>query len=163
MKELLLIRHAKSEWESSDYKDFSRRQSERGHQDASDMAQKLFNDGVKINRFISSPALRAITTAGYFAKAYQTDFVNIIQEPLLYEGSIRDYYNLLENLSDDIESIALIAHNPGITDFIIEQQVAILDQMPPCGIFGIKLDTDRWKEFRTCQKEFWFFEQPKLF
>jgi phosphohistidine phosphatase len=36
-----------------------------------------------------------------------------------------------------------------------------VDNIPTCGIFAVKIISDSWKNFRTAQKEFWFFEYPK--
>jgi phosphohistidine phosphatase len=34
--------------------------------------------------------------------------------------------------------------------------------MPTCGMFAVKADISDWKEFYTAEKEFMFFDYPKL-
>jgi hypothetical protein len=34
--------------------------------------------------------------------------------------------------------------------------------MPTCSVFAVKVNTDKWKEFRTAKKEFLFFDDPKI-
>jgi phosphohistidine phosphatase len=62
MKTLLIIRHAKSSWESN-LTDFERPLNERGKKDAPIMAQRLLDRKISIDTFISSPAKRAKQTA----------------------------------------------------------------------------------------------------
>ena len=70
MKELLIIRHAKSSWANAFSGDFDRTLNDRGHRDAPRMAEKIKGRGVAIQAFLSSTANRALTTAVYFAEAY---------------------------------------------------------------------------------------------
>ena len=70
MKQLLLIRHAKSDWNDASLSDFDRPLNNRGKTDAPVMAKRLLDKKVKIDLFISSPAKRAKKTASIFAKEY---------------------------------------------------------------------------------------------
>ena len=72
MKTVYLIRHAKSEWGNPDIQDFDRSLSSRGMRDAPFMAAKfneiIHKQGLTVHKIISSSALRAKTTAGFFAE-----------------------------------------------------------------------------------------------
>ncbi len=68
MKTLIIIRHAKSSWANLGQNDEERPLNERGKKDAPEMAKRLKERGLKIDRFISSPARRAKKTATYFQK-----------------------------------------------------------------------------------------------
>ena len=63
MKQLLIVRHAKSDWGNAGISDFNRPLNERGIINASLMGKRLKVKGILPNALISSPALRAITTA----------------------------------------------------------------------------------------------------
>ena len=63
MKTLLLIRHAKSSWDDPGLSDYERPLNERGKKDAPAMAEKLYERGIKIDAFVTSPARRARKTA----------------------------------------------------------------------------------------------------
>ncbi|MDD2792614.1 MAG: histidine phosphatase family protein [Sediminibacterium sp.] len=162
MKELLVIRHAKSSWANPGQDDYDRPLNERGNRDAADMAKRLVKRGIKIDRLISSPAVRALTTATYFAKAFHQKEVDIVQVKALYHAPPKTYYDVIESLPDEINTVAIFAHNPGITDFVQETETARIDNMPTCAIFGIRLHTDDWSSIRSCKKEYWFFDTPKL-
>ena len=59
MRQLLLIRHAKSDWGDFSLPDFDRPLNERGKRDAPVMAQRLLDKKITIDAFVSSPAKRA--------------------------------------------------------------------------------------------------------
>ena len=73
MKTLLLIRHAKSSWDDPGLSDYERPLNDRGKKDAPMMAERLYERGIKIDAFISSPARRARKTAEQFVKQYKKD------------------------------------------------------------------------------------------
>jgi len=73
LKTLLLIRHAKSSWDDPALSDYERPLNERGKKDAPAMAERLYERGIKIDAFITSPARRARKTAEVFAKRYKKE------------------------------------------------------------------------------------------
>lgn len=163
MKKVLIVRHAKSSWDSPSMSDFDRPLNERGKTDAPEMARRMVKRGVDIDLFVSSPANRALTTATIFAKAYDQKEKHILQVPALYEAGIENFYDTIAELDSDSKTVALFSHNPGITAFANSLTIARIDDMPTCGIFAIKCDIKKWKDFRESEKTFWFFDYPKLF
>lgn len=162
MKELLVIRHAKSSWANVGQQDFDRSLNERGHHDAPEMAKRLVNKKIEIDAFISSPAVRALTTATYFAKAYNKTLEDIEQIKRLYHAPSNVFFDVIQTIDPAITTAALFAHNPGITDFVLSLHTISITNMPTCGVFGVKLHTNDWSEIHTCKKECWFFDYPKL-
>lgn len=162
MKELLVIRHAKSSWANAFQGDFERSLNDRGHRDAPAMAERMMKRGVGIQCFASSTANRAITTAVYFAEAYGKNKKDILLFPELYHAPEEIFYQVITKLPDNSNTVALFSHNPGITDFINSLTNTRIDNMPTCGIFAIKTKIKEWRSFREGEKEFWFFDYPKL-
>lgn len=161
MKQLLLIRHAKSSWDDPTQKDFDRPLNERGKKDASEMAKRLLEKQVKIDGFITSPAKRAISTCKYFAKAYDKKEKHILETALLYEPLVENFYKVIREADNDFNSIALFSHNPGITAFANDLTNVRVDNMPTCSIFAITIDIKKWKNLEEGEKLFWFFDYPK--
>jgi len=161
MKTLLLIRHAKSSWNDSSLTDFERPLNERGKHDAPAMAKKIHDRKVEIDLFVSSPAKKAKKTAEFFMTEYDVKEKNLLLIPTLYEASIKNFYNAIEDLQDKKNVVALFAHNPGITDFINSLECYPLYEMPTCGVFAIKIKTKNWSDFKSSEKEFLFFDYPK--
>jgi len=161
MKTLLLVRHAKSSWDDPSMSDFDRPLNERGKKDAPKMVERLIEKGITINTFLSSPAKRAKKTAKIFAHAYKKAEEDIFLIPQLYLAASSVFESVLSSLESDSDTIALFSHNPGITDFANTLTEARIDDIPTCGVFAIKIETNDWKNFREAKKEFLFFDYPK--
>lgn len=161
MKTLLLVRHAKSDWENPALEDFDRPLNERGKRDAPAMARRLLDKNINIDAIISSPAKRAAKTAKAFAESYDLKKSRLQFKEELYMAGSAAFTAVIESADDKFESIAVFSHNPGITGFANELTNARIDNIPTCGVFAIKINTDTWKNFRNAPKEFWFFDYPK--
>ena len=161
MKTLLLIRHAKSDWNNSSLGDFDRPLNDRGKRDAPMMAHRLLDRKIKIDAFIASPAKRAKRTASMFAKEYKRDKDEIIFIEELYGAPARTFYDVITKTNDKFDSIALFSHNPGITDFANILTDARTDNIPTCGIFAVRIKGKHWRDFEEAQKEFWFVDYPR--
>jgi phosphohistidine phosphatase len=162
MKTLLLVRHAKSNWDLATPSDFDRSLSERGKKDAPIMAQRLLERKINIDAMVSSPAKRAKKTAELFCSVYKKDKDQIIFIPTLYHASLNTFFEVVTQLNDSYNCIAIFSHNPGITEFANQLVENItIDNMPTCGIFAIQADIAIWKEFSTSTKELLFFDYPK--
>jgi phosphohistidine phosphatase len=162
MKNLLIIRHAKSSWDSLAQRDFDRPLNDRGNRDAPMMAKRLQKREVEIDAFVSSPANRALSTATYFAEAYDRKPKHIIKVDILYHAEVEVFYKVIEELDDDYKTVAIYSHNPGITYFVNSLTNTRIDNMPTCGIFAVKAQIKSWQDFRKAAKDFWFFDYPKL-
>ena len=161
MKTLILIRHAKSSWDDPALSDFERPLNERGKKDAPSMAERLYERGIKIDAFVTSPARRARKTAEQFAKRYKKEKSDLLLKTELYMAGDEAFTNVIEKLDDDIDCVAVFSHNPGITDFANSLTDARIDNIPTCGIFGVSLDAKKWNKFREAKKKFLFFDYPK--
>jgi phosphohistidine phosphatase len=126
------------------------------------MAKRLLKREVEIDAFVSSPANRAFSTAIFFAEAYNRKQKHIIQIESLYHAEVNVFYKVIEELDDDFKTVALFSHNPGITEFINSLTTSRIDNMPTCGIFAVKAGIKKWKDFAASDKDFWFFDYPKL-
>ena len=161
MKSLLIIRHAKSSWDHILQSDFDRPLNERGKTDAPMMALRLIKRKIAIDRFISSPARRAKKTASLFITEYgkpETD-IRFIDE--LYHAPAHTFIKIISGLDDDLSTVAIFSHNPGITEYVNMLTATQIDNMPTAGIFAVKASISSWAEFASAKKEFWFFDYPK--
>jgi phosphohistidine phosphatase len=161
MKQLFLVRHAKSDWGDFSLADFDRPLNERGKKDAPVMAQRLLDKKIIINAFISSPAKRAKKTAGLFAEIYKIGKEDIIFYQELYGAAEHVFYDVIAGTKNKFDSIAVFSHNPGITDFANLLTEARIDNIPTSGIFAVKIDCATWTDFKNAKKEFLFFDYPK--
>src|SRR3546814_7600427 len=81
MRKLTIVRHAKASWGEAEHSDFERPLHERGRRDAQRMAAWAQHVIGIPDRIISSPALRAITTARSFAETFGIDEEQIVIQP----------------------------------------------------------------------------------
>jgi phosphohistidine phosphatase len=161
MKTILLVRHAKSAWDDPSLPDFERKLTSRGKSDAKMMATSLLEKNIQIDLFISSPAKRAKKTAKIFMKEFGIDKKKLKLLPSLYEASVKNFYEVIENLDDKEESIALFSHNPGITHFANSLDCTPVYEMHTCSVYATKVNTQHWKDFHLAEKEFLFYDYPK--
>ena len=161
MKELILVRHAKSDWGDTYLPDFERPLSERGKRDAPEMAKRLMEKKPVIDAFVSSPARRARKTAAFFAQAYDFPKEAILLKDDLYEPDQKDFIKVISSLDDRLKAVAVFSHNNGITDFANHLTNAFIDSIPTCGIFAVRIQSERWHDFFAAEKHFDFFDHPK--
>src|SRR4029079_99886 len=161
-KILLLVRHAKSSWDDPSLSDLDRPLNERGKKDAPEIAKRLNGRKIRIDAFVSSPAKRARQTCKYFTKEFDPKKKNVVREPKLYEAGEQSFYEVIEAFKNKWDSVAIFSHNPGITSFANSLTESHIDVMPTCSVFAVKINADKWEDFRTAEKEFLFFDYPKI-
>lgn len=161
MKQLLLVRHAKSSWADFSVKDFDRPLNDRGKKDAPEMAKRLIDKDITIDAFIASPAKRARKTAEIFIKEYKKEKGDILLFEELYLATPSVFFGVISKTDDKFKTIAVFSHNEGITEFANNLTDTKIDDIPTCGIFAIKIKTKHWADFKDADKEFWFFDSPK--
>lgn len=161
MKTLLIVRHAKSSWESIHTPDIDRPLNERGKKDAPLMARRLQKAGLRVDRMLSSPARRARHTAELFARELDLKEKDIDILTELYHAQTSTFQQVVAGLSDEYDTVALFSHNPGITSFVNTLSATRLDNMPTCSIFAVKSGSPTWSEFFAGGLEFLFFDYPK--
>lgn len=161
-KTLLLIRHAKSSWDVSSLNDFERPLNDRGKKDAPEMAKRLLHKKISVDAFVSSPAKRAKKTAELFCQEYGKKNDEIIFVTKLYHASPDIFFEVITELDNSLNTVAVFSHNMGITEFanLLTQDVRI-DNMPTCGIFAVKANSKKWADFKNVKRDFLFFDYPK--
>jgi phosphohistidine phosphatase len=160
MKTLLIIRHAKSSWDNIHTPDIERPLNDRGKKDAPAMAKRIRKAGVKVDRLVSSPAERARHTAQLFARELEIKENDIVILNELYHAQPAIFQQVIRQLDDSDDTVAIFSHNPGITAFVNSLGAAKLDNMPTCGVFAVKSEKP-WSDFFDADPEFLFFDYPK--
>ena len=161
VKTLLIIRHAKSD-QSFFGNDFERPLNDRGKKDAPVIAKRLLDRNIAIDAFASSPAKRAKKTAELFCETYNKNLEDIIFITALYHAPAMGFYDVIKFLDNSFNTVAIFAHNPGITYFVNDLVSDVrIDNMPTCAVFALQMNISQWKDFAKSKKEFLFFDYPK--
>jgi len=163
MKQLLVIRHAKSSWDNPDLQDNERPLNKRGLEDAPLMANVLRTHNFNLDKIFSSSALRAKMTTEIFAKELNIPESMIEYTDELYNASRREILNFIKRLDNKYESIAIVGHNPGLTDLVHFLLYDFDYELPTCAVVGIDLDLEKWSDIKSGTGSLKFFEYPKKY
>ena len=161
MRLLTLVRHAKSSWDYAELSDFERPLNERGRRDAPQMAQRAHKLLGRPDRLISSPALRAITTAHAFADTMDLVREEIALQPRIYEATPQTLVQLLRLLDDADQHVMLFGHNPGFSQLANLLAPCPFDDMPTCAVAQIALDVPHWRDAAPDQGKLRHYLFPK--
>ena len=161
MKQLTLIRHAKSSWSEPGLTDFDRPLNKRGARDAPMMGERLATAGVHFGRMISSPARRALSTARLIAQSIGYPGEQIETEPLFYEASIHALLDYASRLDDQYTKVALIGHNPSMSLLAHRLCPEAPGDLPTCAIVRLECEIDAWRELSPGQASLLELDYPR--
>ena len=160
MKNLVLVRHAKSSWDDDGLNDFDRPLSNRGEHDAPSMAKRL-KGKLHPDAMISSAALRARTTCEEFADVLKFRKSKIMTTRRLYLAEAKEILEVVREIEGEPDCVLLFGHNPGITDFANRLLNGSIDNIPTCGVVSCKVTSDHWKDVGWGSAVLDFFDFPK--
>ncbi|CAN7619342.1 SixA phosphatase family protein [Mesorhizobium sp. LjRoot246] len=115
MKQLLLLRHAKSSWDGPDLDDFDRPLAERGLKAARLMGRELAARGWLPDLVLVSAARRTRDTWRLVAAELPTH-PRIAFIEALYGASAKDILSQVHQTDPSCGSLLVIGHNPGLED-----------------------------------------------
>ena len=143
-KHLSIIRHAKSDW-SADCDDSDRVINDRGYHDANLVGQYLADNQQQFDQVYCSTAIRAKLTWEQLNVCLKVPNSRIQYEESLYLASLTHLVSFIEEISREYKHVALVAHNPGLTDlcnFLTGDQLA---NLPTCAVYTIDFHVDDWR------------------
>ena len=147
MKTLLLMRHAKSSWDDKVDEDRNRPLSKRGKKNAERMGELLKDEKVKPDLILASNADRARQTAELVIESmkYKGDrcFLN-----KLYMAEVEVYIQEIQRISDDINLVMLIGHNPTLGS-LLQMMTDNVVALPTGAVAHITIPIDSWKDFKV--------------
>lgn len=161
MKTLYLVRHAKASQSLYSLADIDRPLVERGYANAHFASNKLSKTGLKPGLMVSSPGIRALTTALIFARNlnYPASLVGIIES--LYNAPVEKIVQAIHQFDDSIETAMLFGHNPSITNAAILLSGQYIEHVPTSGIVGIEFQLNHWKDINTKAGNLILFDFPE--
>jgi phosphohistidine phosphatase len=146
MKTLLVLRHAKSSWSDSALDDHQRPLNTRGRRDAPRMGALVREHGLLPDIVISSDAVRARLTAEAVAEAARYPG-EILLDPRLYLARPADILSPLSSLRDNVETVMIVGHNPGL-ETLVEQLTGERQDLPTAALAQIRLPVHRWRDLK---------------
>lgn len=161
MKRIYIVRHAKSSWADLSKRDHERPLNNRGRADAPEMARFAKDNGYIPQIIISSDAKRAKETAYAFSKILGVAGSDVSLDSSLYHAPEDVYFDVVNLLDDQVASVGLFGHNPGITYLANSITNEYIDNVPTCGLLVINSTAAHWSEVSPANCELAAFHYPK--
>lgn len=141
-KTLFIVRHAKSSWSQGDLSDHDRPLNKRGMHDAKMMAHLFAEREKQPQYWVSSTALRAKTTAAFFADAFDpAPAIDLNSQ--IYEANLNSLLQMIGTFPASTDSAIMFGHNPGFS--YLASSLAHVDlNLPTCCVVKLELHVDDW-------------------
>lgn len=150
-KTIVLIRHGKAVPIDTFKKDIDRVLAERGVNDGYKVGYKLVEDRIIPDLILTSPAARASHTAHILTRAMRvsSEMIKIIDT--LYHCTTDSVMSEIKAVPDDIRTLFLVGHNPGITDMAYLLSGGATTFLPTTGVAILTFEADNWIEILQLQ------------
>lgn len=147
MKNLYLVRHAKSSWEY-DLSDHERPLNNRGYKDANLVSKHLKGSLDLPDLVISSDAVRAKTTATIFVENLGISEDIFELDHSLYDFSGQQLTEVIKNCDDSTNTLMVFGHNHAMTYFVNTFGNKPIGNVATSGFTHIELDIESWKDLK---------------
>jgi len=155
MRELLLLRHAKSRWDEPETADHDRGLAPRGIAAARRMGALIAGQGWLPERILCSTALRAQETLGLAREAWpETPAIAKSDLATLYLAAPQRILDIVRRQPDAAARLLIVGHNPGLQSFVSRlaghgdeaKRAAIETKFPTAALALITLDLAHWRD-----------------
>lgn len=161
MKTLTIVRHAKSSWKDTSISDRDRPLNKRGKHDAPVMGERIIEHGIRPSLIVSSPAVRAWTTARIIAETigYPVEFLQ--RENSLYLAPLDEILDIVMAQDNGFNNLMVVGHNPGMTEFANFLVPGLTNNLPTAGVVSVEIDQDDWNLYERPETRLLVHDWPK--
>ena len=142
MKKIYVLRHSKSSWKDLSLEDFHRPLNDRGKIDGPLISAYLRSRIDEIDFLHCSNSVRTYETSKFFIDRIK--YTDIDYDKSLYHSSSSEIINKIKHYDEQYDSAMIIAHNPGLTNFVNKITNVMLDNLPTTGLVEINFDCAKW-------------------
>jgi len=169
MRRLILLRHAKSDWNAVGTADRDRQLVPRGAESALKVGAYMARHGLIPDLVLCSTAKRARTTWDLVAKAFSAS-PKIVYEDRLYEVDAKSILDVVKATGPDVHALLVVGHNPGLRDLAdlliasgdVETRQRLLEKLPTAGLAVIDFPVDDWAKLHPKAGRLDRFVAPRL-
>jgi phosphohistidine phosphatase len=122
------------------------------------MAERLAKRGEHLQIINSSTAIRALSIAEPIASALSC---KLTESPELYTFSAKALLSAIHDLPDNCDQIAVVGHNPAITDVVNHFINEPIDNIPTSGIVALDSNVNQWDKLNRHNCRMDYFDFPK--
>jgi phosphohistidine phosphatase len=146
-KTLMLLRHAKSSWKDKQLKDFDRPLKKKGVETAELIGKILSHGEFLPDVVLSSPARRAKDTVEIVNK--YSDYKGSTEyHDNFYMGEPGDFIEALRDLPDNVDSVMVVGHNPGLEAFM-QILAGSCNALSTGALTRIELELTHWRDLNS--------------
>ncbi len=150
MKEIYVLRHAKSSWDNSNLSDFERPLADRGISDAKKMSKFLKNMNIKTDKVLCSNAIRAKETFDLTADGFNFEIDKATYSDKLYFGDTTTIIQDLKELDESLNNILIVGHNPTLHYLVEILTNESINRFTTCNLATISHDGE-WVSLNSQQ------------
>ena len=150
MKDIYVLRHAKSSWDNSNLSDFDRPLADRGISDAKKMSNFLKDMNIKIDRVLCSNAIRAKETFDLTADGFNFEIDKATYLDKLYFGDTTTIIQDLKELDESLNNILIVGHNPTLHYLVEILTNESINRFTTCNLATISHDGE-WVSLNSQQ------------
>ena len=144
MKNLFLLRHAKSSWDNTALGDFDRPLSKRGISNAIQLSEYIQKHSISFDLVLSSPSERTQSTLDLVLSSFDPIPATTLKESI-YHASALSLSELIKEQDEEINNLLVIGHNPGLhilTESLTNESIV---KFPTCAFVKIT-NFNQWKD-----------------
>lgn len=156
MKNLILVRHAKSSWEY-DVIDHERPLKTRGINDANLISSNFKNNEFTLDSVLVSDALRTKLTAEIFQKNLEFSPNCCRFEHDLYDFSGEKLTEVIKSCEKSLQNVMIFGHNYAITNFVNTYGDKDFANVPTSGLVWLEFDIDDWQDISKARTKLHLF------
>jgi phosphohistidine phosphatase len=145
MRTLLVLRHAKSDWDVGGG-DHERPLAKRGRKAAARVGRFIAIAGPRPDLVVTSTAIRARDTAARAARAGGWTDVPVHATEALYETTVSGALAVIRALPDEAETVLIVGHEPTFSDLVGGLVGGGCVEMATGSLATVKLDAERWED-----------------
>lgn len=125
------------------------------------MATRMQAAGIRPSLILSSPAVRAWTTARVVASQLNYPLEFLQREKDLYLASRRRILDVISQQDEGFNNLMVVGHNPGLTDLANYLVPDLTGNLPTCGVVAVTIDCDTWELRQDATCELLLYDFPK--
>ncbi len=152
MKQLILIRHAKSCWDNT-LTDIKRPLKNRGLKDAELVSNQLSRDlenlDISPDLILISTAERTKLTAKIFIKNLKWNDIEAQLNSDLYDFSGETAFNVITTCPNHVNTLVLFGHNPAFTLLASQLGSDFIENIPTSGVVILTFNVDSWESIEN--------------
>lgn len=169
MKTLTLFRHAKSGWDAPVSRDFDRPINDRGIKGAKLIGRHLRAKGWTFDYVMSSPAVRCTETLDALWEGYG-EILHPNWDRRIYLASGATLLDVVQDLPDEVSSVLMCGHNPGLEDLILMLVPDVAGDLlrdevemkfPTAAAAELQFEADSWSAVATGKATFTRMIRPR--